>query len=189
MIESNRTINRIVRFGKKPAKRDARNLKLSAVLRALPKLPEEYDFDVKNHGIPTPIFGNDTHGDCVIAGRAHQTLRFEDEEQEKILPITDNDVLKEWRLENGGTEDGLVVLDSLKLWRKRGWKAAGKTYRIKAFAEIDRKSHTEVKRTVYADIGTGLGLLLPDTAMDEFYAGKPWAATSGLPKQANGHYV
>jgi hypothetical protein len=189
MTVTESTPDRIVRFGKKPAKRDARNLKLSAVLRALPKLPAEYDFDVEHHGIPTPLFGNDTHGDCVIAGRAHQTLRFEDEEQEKILPITDNDVLKEWRLENGGTEDGLVVLDSLKLWRKRGWKAAGKTYRIKAFAEIDRKSHTEVKRTVYADIGSGLGLSLPDSAMDEFYAGKPWASTSGLPKQANGHYV
>ena len=189
MIESDRTLNRIVRFGKKPAKRDARNLKLSAVLRALPKLPAEYDFDVKHHGIPTPMFGNDTHGDCVIAGRAHQTLRFEDEEQAKILPITDNDVLKEWHLENGGTEDGLVVLDSLKLWRKRGWNAAGKSYAIRAFAEIDRRNPDEVKRTVCADIGAGLGLSLPDSALNEFYAGKPWAGTSGPPRQENGHYV
>lgn len=189
MTRTKSTLNRIVRFGKKPAKRDSRNLKLSSVLRAMPKLPAEYDFDVQHHGVPTPMFGNDTHGDCVIAGRAHQTLRFEDEEQKKILPITDNDVLKEWHLENGGTEDGLVVLDSLKLWRKKGWKAAGKSYRIKAFAEINRTNHNEVKRTVYADIGTGLGLSLPDSALDEFYAGKPWTETTEPQNQENGHYV
>jgi len=183
------TVKRIVRFGKKPARRDPRNLKLSTILRALPRLPAEYDFDLKHGGIPTPMFGNDRHGDCVIAGRAHQTLRFEDEEQEKILPIADTDVLKEWHLENGSSEDGIVVLDSLKLWRSRGWKAAGKTYRIRAFAEIDRKSHTEVKRTVCADIGAGLGLSLPDSALNEFYAGKPWAGTAEPPNQENGHYV
>jgi hypothetical protein len=30
------------------------------------------------------MFANDYHGDCVIAGRAHQTLRFEDKEQNKM---------------------------------------------------------------------------------------------------------
>jgi hypothetical protein len=182
-------LTRIVKFGKKPAKRDARNLKLSAILRAPPKLPAEYDFDVQHNGIPTPMFGNDYHGDCVIAGRAHQTLRFEDAEQKKILPITDTDVLKEWHLENGNTENGLSVLDSIKLWRTKGWKAAGKVYKIKAFAEIDRKNHDEVKSTVYADIGTGLGFALPDSALPEFHAGKPWTQTSKPPNQNNGHYV
>jgi hypothetical protein len=42
------------------------------------------------------MFGNDVHGDCVIAGRAHQTLRFEDIEQGSVLMITDKEVLKEY---------------------------------------------------------------------------------------------
>jgi hypothetical protein len=32
--------------------------------------------DTTHSGIPTPMFANDVLGDCVIAGRAHQALRF-----------------------------------------------------------------------------------------------------------------
>jgi len=188
-VSRNKNLTRIIKFGKLPAKRDARNLQLSSILKAPPKLPPEYDFDVQHNGVPTPMFGNDYHGDCVIAGRAHQTLRFEDAEQKKILPITDTDVLNEWHKENGNTENGLCVLDSVKLWRTKGWTAAKKKYKIKAFAEINRKNHNEVKSTVYADIGSGLGLSLPDSALPEFHAGKPWTTTSEPPKQENGHYV
>ena len=82
----------IFKLGKAPAKRDPRNLRFSALLRAAVKLPKEYDFDLKHTGIPTPMFGNDRYGDCVMAGRAHQTLRFELIEQRKKLQITDKEV-------------------------------------------------------------------------------------------------
>lgn len=39
-----------------------------------------------------------------MAGRAHQTLWFEYLEQRKILPISDNDVTKEYFAESGGRE-------------------------------------------------------------------------------------
>ena len=182
-------LNKMVKFGKEPAKRDSRNLLFAKVLRAVPKLPAEYDFDLHHKGIPMPMFGNDLHGDCVIAGRAHQTLRFEDAEQNRVLQITDSDVLKEWHLENGGTENGLVVLDSLKLWRSKGWIAAKKRYKIKAFAEINHKNHTEVKTTIFMDIGAGFGFSLPDSAVNQFHAGKPWTVTADSPNPENGHYV
>jgi len=67
---------------------------------------------------------------------AHQTLRFELVEQGKVIHITDAKVEKEYFKETGGPDSGLVVLDSLKLWRKPGWRAAGKRYTIKAFAQI-----------------------------------------------------
>ena len=188
-VSSAENTSRIIKFGKAPAKRDARNLQLAAILKAPPKLPPEYDFDVIHKGVPTPMFGNDVHGDCVIAGRAHQTLRFEDAEKNAIINITLNDVLKEWHAENGNTENGLNVLDSIKLWRTKGWLAAKKRYYIKAFAEINRKKHDEVRGTICADIGVGLGFMLPDSAIPEFHAGKPWADTSGPAKQENGHYV
>ncbi len=192
MIKAKKENNSIIKFGKLPAQRDIRNLKLSAILRAPVKLPAEYDFDVKNHGIPTPMFGNDEYGDCVIAGRAHQTLRFEKKEQRKVLKITEKEVLREYFKETGGDDSGLNVLDSLKLWRKRGWKAAGKKYTIKAFAEINRTKRDEVKRTVFMDIGVGLGFTLPDAAINQFHAGKPWEIVSGpssRPNPDNGHYV
>jgi hypothetical protein len=182
----------IIRFGKAPAKRDDRNLKLSAVLRAPVALPAEYDFDVNHNGVPTPMFGNDQYSDCVIAGRAHQTLRFETAEQGILISITDKDVLREYFKETGGDDTGLVMLDSLNLWRKRGWRAANQRFKIKAFAEIDRTDRQEVKRAVYMDIGVGLGFTLPDSAISQFHAGKPWEVTSGPgsgPNPKNGHYV
>src|SRR5215510_874663 len=117
--------NRFVKFGKRAAERDSRNLKLGAVLKAPVPVPAEYDFDVEHHGIPTPMFKNDDLGDCVIAGRAHQTLRFEDAEQGIILDISEADVVREYFKETGGRDTGLAVLDSLNLWRRRGWRAAG----------------------------------------------------------------
>jgi hypothetical protein len=113
--------NDIFKLGKAPARRDKRNLKFAAILRTPVVLPDEYDFDVLHLGVPTPMFGNDRFGDCVIAGRAHQTLRFELIEQKELISISENDVVNEYFKETGGPDEGLVVLSSLKSWRSQGW--------------------------------------------------------------------
>lgn len=175
-------------LGKKPAKHDTRNLLVKDIIKPI-KAPTSYNFDAKHRGIPTPMFGNDRYGDCVIAGRAHQTLRFEHIEQDKTITITDRDVIDEWRKENGNTDDGLCVLDSLKLWRSEGWDIGGKNYKIKAFAQNDPLNKNEIKTTIANDIGIGLGISMPDSWSDEFGAGKPWTNTTMPPNPYNGHYV
>ena len=114
--------HKVFKLGKAAAKKDGRNLMFAAVLKAAPKLPVAYDFDLQHPGIPTPMFANDSYGDCVIAGRAHQTLRFERIEQGSDLMISDKDVMREYLNETGGPDTGLIVLDSFKLWRSKGWK-------------------------------------------------------------------
>jgi hypothetical protein len=182
----------IFKLGKRPPKRDPRTLKLHSILRRPMKVPREYDFDTAHSPVPTPVFANDRVGDCVIAGRAHQTLRFELLEQRKLIAISEAEVVREYFLETGGEDTGLIVLDSLKRWRKRGWIAAGGRYFIMAFAEVDRTKATDVKRSVFTDVGVGLGLAMPRTAQREFEAGKPWIATDGpgsTPGSWGGHYV
>lgn len=182
----------VFRLGKAPAQRDERNFQLKALLRAPVKLPAEYDFDTNHRAVPTPMFGNDEHGDCVIAGRAHQTLRFELLEQKKIITISDDEVLDEYFDESGGGDDGLVTLESLRRWRLNGWRAGRKRYFIRAFAEVDRRSRPEMKRAIYMDLGVGIGLRLPKSAQKELDAGKPWQQTTGANARANswgGHYV
>src|SRR5438067_8445368 len=83
--------HKVFKLGKSAAKEDVRNLKFAAVLAAAPTLPPSYDFDIAHPGIPTPMFGNDVYGDCVVAGRAHQTLRFEDIEQGSVMMISDKE--------------------------------------------------------------------------------------------------
>jgi len=84
------------KLGNAPVKTDKRTFQFAALLKTSPPTPPQYDFDLTHPGIPTPMFANDVHGDCVMAARAHVTLRFEDIEQGSILMITDQDVLKEY---------------------------------------------------------------------------------------------
>jgi hypothetical protein len=183
---------KLFKLGKAPAKKDERNLKFGSLLKAGPPLPSSYDFDNTHTGIPTPMFANDTKGDCVIAGRAHQTLRFEDIEQGSVLMITDKDVLREYVRETGGPDTGLVVLDSLKLWRKKGWTVGKKTYKIQAFAEVAQTNHNQVRTAIFSDVGMGLGVSLPNDANTQIHTGQIWDVTTGpgsTPGGWGGHYI
>ena len=186
-------IHPFFKLGKLPVRKDTRNLMFAALLRAaVPKLPAAYDFDTGHPGIPTPMFANDTLGDCVIAGRAHQTLRFERIEQGSVLMISDKQVTAEYFKESGGADSGLIVLDSLKLWRQKGWKVGRHTYRIRAFAQIDPRNHAETRGAIYTDVGIGLGLSMPLSAQAQIHPGQPWDVTPGpaaKPGSWGGHYV
>jgi len=182
----------LFKLGKADAVRDKDTPAFAAVLRGAVAVPAKYDFDTTHPGIPTPMFMNDTLGDCVIAGRAHQTLRFEDIEQGSVLMIKDADVKKEYFKETGGPDSGLIVLDSLKLWQSRGWKVGTKTYKIRTFAAIDYKNHQQVRQAIFSDVGIGLGVQLPKAAEGQVQTGQPWSVTTGpdaKPGSWGGHYV
>ncbi|MFO0940021.1 MAG: hypothetical protein U0930_04575 [Pirellulales bacterium] len=184
--------HKLFKLGKMAAKKDSRNLKLATLFAAAPVLPPSYDFDTTHTGIPTPMFSNDVYGDCVIAGRAHQTLRFERIEQGSDIMIKDKDVLKEYFKETGGPDSGLIVLDSLKLWRTKGWKIGKHTYKIQAFAEVDFGNHEEVRKAIFGDVGIGLGVSLPKAAQIQIQTGQIWDVTHGpgaAPGSWGGHYV
>lgn len=191
-IAQGKSKNAYFRLGKSPAKRDARNLQLRALLKKAVKLPTEYDFDLKHQAVPTPMFGNDQFGCCVISGRAHQTLRFELVEQKKVISITTKEVVDEYLAQSGGEDSGLIMLDSLRLWRKQGWLAERKRYNIRAFSEVNRARLNEMKTAIFLNLGVGIGLRLPSSAERELTAGKPWTTTTGAGSKPNswgGHYV
>jgi len=183
----------IFKLGKVKAQPDERNIKLASIIAGPVKLPREYDFDLSHPGIPTPMFANDTFGCCVIAARAHQTLRFELIEQGSPCMITDKDVIREYMKETGGPDTGLVVLESLKLWRVNGWKVGRRTYRIQAFAEVNRLSKAEVQGAIFAKLGVNIGLNLPLTAQRQIQSGQPLDVLStkgdGAPGSWGGHDV
>lgn len=138
------------------------------------------------------MFGNDVHGDCVIAGRAHQTLRFEDIEQGSVMMITDQDVLNEYFKETGGPDTGLVVLDSLNEWRHNGWNVGNNSFTIQAFAQVNQKNKNEVRQAIFADVGLGFGVQLPNAAKAQIQSGQRWDVTKGpdsKPGSWGGHYV
>ncbi len=184
------------KLGKQPFQEDKRTIKLSSILKTLPPIPDSYDVDSGLGTVfPLPILGNDKWGCCVISGRGHHTLRLEKFEQNLILDISANDALREYWREQGAScfnphpDNGLVVLDSLKFWRNDGWRAAGKTYRIYAFAQVNCFNHAEMKAAVYLLNGAELGLLLPESAKKQFESGDIWDVTGDAPGSWGGHLV
>jgi len=106
--------------------------------------------------------------------------------------IADRDVLKEYTRETGGPDTGLVVLDSLSEWRKKGWKVGKHTYKIRAYAEVDYTNHEEVRQAIFADVGVGLGVQLPNSAKAQIQTGQSWDVTTGPDSTKGswgGHYV
>ena len=176
------------KLGKLAAKQDYRTIQLSKILRALPPPPANFDVDSQYSSlIDNHMYKNDTLGDCVMAGRAHQTLRLEDYEQKVVIPISDSDVTTEYFKETGGADNGLVMIDSLNAWRQ-GWKAAGQNYDIYAYAQVDVNNKNQVMEAIYLLNGLYIGLLLPISAQNQGI----WDVTTGpnsAPGSWGGHCV
>ena len=183
--------------GKAPAKRDTRTIQLPSVLKGKHTFPAKWDidFDQAENLLPTPMFYNDKLGCCVIVGRAHMTLRFEYLEQKKLLNITDKTVINAYKKEGGSLDEGtqgLVLLDSLKIWRKKGWKVGANTYKIHSFAEIAPGDITAVKTAIRFLGGACAGLSLPVSSVEQFIRGESWRVVKGPdgdPNKWNGHCV
>lgn len=157
--------------------------------------PASYSYDAEKAAmgvaIPTPMFANDRYGDCVIAARAHQTLRFELTEQGSVLSITDKEVTDQYFKESGGQDSGLVALYSMRAWRK-GWTAGGKVYRIHSFLEVQPQDHDLVREATIVGTGLQWGIRLPLSAADQLNTGAPWDVVAGPRGQAGswgGHMV
>ena len=174
------------KLGKRDTKIDTRTIQLRTILKELPPLPDAWHID--DHlpvAVPTPMFANDKLGDCVIAGRAHQTLRFECIEQQTCIDISDTDVIEEYYNEGCvlhqwlplHVDRGLVLLDALNHWR-RGWTIGGERYDVYAFAEIEPWDHREVMACVAFVSGIQAGIQVPSSVWKQFEANEVWDITT-----------
>lgn len=186
----------VYQLGKLAPRIDVRTIKLARILKPelLPALPSTFDLDNELGGIEdNNTYNNLTYGDCVIAGRAHMTLRFEKFEQGLIVPGTTDEVVKQYFTETEGADCGLIMLNSLNSWRKIGWTFGGKFYDIYAYAEVDVKNHAEAQYCVYLLRGAYLGINLPLTAQRQLEAGEIWDYLPGdsgnIPGSWGGHCV
>lgn len=180
------------KFGKLAPIIDNRTIPLSAILieEKLPALPSSYDVDDAVNGIEDNFtFNNTVYGDCVIAARAHQTLRFEKFEQGTQVEITDQEVIDQYFEETGGEDSGLYLLSSLKDWRKNGWKVGNKIYTIYAFASVDWKNHDEVKHCIHLLGGVNFGMKVYAKDIEQFDAGQDWELTGNNGWYKGGHGV
>lgn len=199
----------MLKLGKHPATVDERDLKLATYLDVtkLPKVPSRFGHEDK---MPSPrlMLGNgpddsvapgfDGAGDCVFAmicnavrlanGIAGHHVNFTGKEA-----IAAYSKVTGYRIGDEDTDNGTNLRTALNWWRKTGIKDAdGKVHKLAAFATINLKGTnlTQLLQACYTfDIGVAVGIMFPDTAMDQFNAGKPWDVVPGTPEPNEGHAI
>lgn len=178
-----------VRLGRKAIKTDSRTLRLARYLTgALPAPPSSvlYTQNVASWG----MMGNDTLGDCTIAGAAHAVQVWTLNSTGAISTVSDPDVVKTYSAWDGyvagdeSTDQGGVELDVLNNWRKQG--LAGHT--LTAFAAVNPKNLLELRTAIYLFGGVYVGLNLPISAQGQ----DTWdvaQSPDGYPGSWGGHCV
>jgi hypothetical protein len=171
---------------------------LASILSAL---PSTYDsaYDVANSGIALPAYGNNLYDDCVIAARAHHTVRLDYDAGKTAGTITEPEVLEEFQAESAqqGTS-GLVLRTSLQDWINPGWRAGGVGGRtivnfwgpygiVQAASSYSYPANDmdeiQVMTAIIQYGGAQVQLLLPESISPDFPAtfgdGTLWSDTSG----------
>jgi len=191
----------LYKLGKLPKRDDDRTLLLATYLTPVAPTPPpavDYGAAVAEWG----MLGNDTVGDCALAGQAHADMLWAANAEHLQLPITTAMVLRAYSALTGydpaaggpggnPTDRGTVLLDALKYWRKRGIDRQT----IKAFVEVDPRSIEHAKLAIDLFGCLYVGVELPDAVLPEGPGALPaWTVTpDGSPRRApnphNGHCV
>jgi hypothetical protein len=179
------------RFGKHPPKKDYRTLRFASyatsALAAPPASVNTLTRVYKNLKTtdPTKLFpmdGNDTLGDCTIAGLAHAVTTYRGLIGSKKVIMAKTAVVKLYMHLTGGVDSGLNELDVLNYWQSNVVDGD----KIMAYVSIDPKNHTHVQQAIQLFGGVYIGFQVQQNCVQEFDAHQPW--TPG-PLTNDGHAV
>lgn len=185
-----------LRTGKKPATRDPRDLHLEGYLLSPQtiKVPANFGHQALIHD--WGMLGNDTVGDCVLAGACHETMLLTAESGKPAAAFTPKEALAAYGAVTGYTptdpdsDRGTDVRNALTWRRTHGLADAhGRLHKIAAFAQINtRRSLTQLRAAAYVFGAVGIGVEFPTSAMAQFNAGQPWTVVESSPID-DGHYI
>lgn len=177
-------------LGKGEARPDPRDFKFRHYDHALKtfQLPANFGFD---HAIPPKawgMLGNDEQGDCVWAGACHEHMLF-GARGSGAESFTTTDALADYHACAGPEDNGTDVHEAMAYRQRTGiMDALGVRHKIGAYVSIDHTNLTQVWQALYSCEAVGLGIQFPDSAMDQFNAGKKWSVVPGAQIEG-GHYV
>lgn len=184
-----------MKLGKRPARPDAVTFKFSAFFNKarLPTPPAVFGHQrvVRSWG----MLGNDDYGDCVWAGAAHETMMWCGEVGKHTVFSTDS-VLSDYSVVTGfnktdpNTDAGTDMSQAASYRRHTGVvDAAGVRHKIDSYVGLEKGSVSDLMVATYMFGATGVGILFPDSAMEQFNANKPWSVVPGEPDPTDGHYI
>jgi hypothetical protein len=176
----------LLKLGRKPARHDARTLRLGAYLTPgeLPEAPASYDSGTKVSD--WGMFANDQLGDCTCAGILHMIMLW-DSQDSPTPKFSDADAIALYSQLCGyvpgepATDQGGIELDILTSWRKQPILG----HSLQAYVAVNPKNWAHVKLAHWLFGSLYLGVSLPTSAQTE----EVWADTSGIPGSWGGHCV
>lgn len=182
------------KLGKRPARPDAYKLKLGDYLKAasLPPLPQAFGHEALIAS--WPMYANDRFGDCVFAGAAHETTLLA-KEAGCDLTFRDSDVLSDYAAATGFREsdpstDNGSDIQAAAAYRKATEiiDAAGRRHQIACYVALEPGNIQHLYYASYLFGTVGIGLALPNSALDQAAQGGVWDVVAGS-GSAGGHYV
>jgi hypothetical protein len=202
-----------LKLGKKDATYDSRDLMFAQyrTAEALPSHPKNFGHEKLVGANAWQMLGNGPDntvskgfqgaGDCVWAGGDHETMLWTTEagataKFSGATAIADYSAVTHYNPKaspdangNNPTDNGTNVRDALKYRQKTGLiDSAGKRHKIGAYVSIELGNMDELLEALYLFGVVGIGIKFPDSAMDQFNAGKPWSVVAGPPPEG-GHYI
>lgn len=129
--------------------------------------------------------GNADWGDCTMADVDHEVKSDQAAAGNPLVQSTDGEVLAGYSAVTGfdpnagppgqnPTDQGASMQDVRAYWRKHGFTLGGKVHKILLFAELHQTDMPLVKWALDQFGALGVGVNLPNSAMDQFNAGQPW---------------
>ena len=172
-------------LGRRPAKRDPRVPRLSAVAGDLPPAPDSYG--VYAERVSSWILGeNDKIGDCTCVGPANVILALTTLAGD-ARRVSDSDIVAFYAAVSGYTpanpdsDQGAMIEDVLAAWNRRGLAAD----RLDGFATIEPSDHARIKQAIALLGPVDLGLNLPNGWMQA----QTWDVSNAGEGIAGGHCV
>lgn len=185
-----------LKLGKTDHVPDDRDLKLARYLKTsvLPKPPTTFGHETAFGPTKWGMLGNDSVGCCVFAGAAHETMLW-NAEAGKTVTFLEPQVISDYSAVTGydpsdpSTDQGTDVRTAMKYRQKVGVLSDYTSrHRIAAYAAIDPHDWTTMMTALYLFGAIGIGIQFPESAMDQFNAGKGWSVVKSSPIDG-GHYV
>jgi hypothetical protein len=174
--------------GRLPHDPQPERLLLSTYQAAKPTPPPSADWA---SGIRSwPMLLNSELGDCTAAGAGHIAQQVNWYGRDTVAPVTDEQTLTMYEAVSGyrpgepSTDVGATLQDALNYWRTTG--VGGNT--IAAFAQVKATDLATVRACIAAFGSVYCGMWVPQSAMDQIDAGKPWTKT-GRSANLGGHCV
>lgn len=138
-----------------------------------------------------PMYANDKYGCCVWSCIGHQIQALTTYGQGNTIVVHEAALLNAYSAVTGfdpnkpNTDQGTVVQDALNYWRKIGIEG----HQILAFAQVDHTRRAEVEAAINVFGNVHVGVNFPQSAMDQFDAGKDWELVARDGGIIGGHAV